>query len=241
MQNDGLVDPVLSATLAPRPYKTVREHIIGAIRQAILDGSLRQGEKLVERRLASQFGISLSVVREALIELESQGYITKTPNTATIITNFSARSIDEVFTFRRIVEAYAVEKAAELATPEQIAQLRTLYLELHASIHGSGPVLNVQRDLALHEWIWHMCGNKAFEVALQRVLRPFFAFTAVRIAERGSFDLVHNCNLHLAMVNAIAAHDPQQAKESFLTGLGKWKDDAAQDTAHGSHGTLTVF
>jgi DNA-binding GntR family transcriptional regulator len=115
-----------AANLTPRPYKTVRGHIIGAIRQAILDGSLRQGEKLVERRLASQFGTSLSVVREALIELESQGFITKTPNTATIITNFTARSIEEVFAFRRVVEVFAVEKAAQLATAEQIEQLRKL-------------------------------------------------------------------------------------------------------------------
>ena len=78
----------------PPVYKSARRHIVATIQKAILEGSLRQGEKLVERKLAGQFETSLSVVREALIELESQGFITKTPNTSTIVTNFTSRSMD---------------------------------------------------------------------------------------------------------------------------------------------------
>lgn len=228
---------IAGSSFLPPQHKTAREHIAASIRQAILDGKLRQGEKLVERKLAEQFGTSLSVVREALIELGSQGFITKTPNTATIVTSFTSRSIREVFEFRRVVEAHAVEQAARLATPEHIAQLQQLYLELHDSARAPDPVLNVGRDLSLHEMIWHMSGNKCFEIALQRVLRPFFAFTAVRVMDRGSFDLIHNCNLHLSLVEAIAAKNPDAARQCFLTGLCQWQSDADQD-AHPEGQTL---
>jgi DNA-binding GntR family transcriptional regulator len=145
------------------------------------------------------------------------------------VTNYTSRSVKDVFEFRRVVEAYAVEQAARLATPEQIAQLQQLYLDLHDSARTTEPVLNVGRDLALHEMIWHMGANECFEITLQRVLRPFFAFTAVRVMNRDSFDMLHNCNLHLSLVEAIAAHDPEAATERFLTGLCQWQSDADLD------------
>jgi DNA-binding GntR family transcriptional regulator len=144
----------------PPLHKTAREHIVASIRNAILDGTLRQGEKLIEQKLADQFGTGLSVVREALIEFASQGFIAKTPNTATIITTFTPGSVREVFEFRRVVEPHAVAEAARLATPEQIAELRRLYLDLHQSAQATDPVPNVGRDLSLQEMIWRMGGNE---------------------------------------------------------------------------------
>jgi DNA-binding GntR family transcriptional regulator len=235
-----MVETINDHAFSPPLHKSVRGHIVAAIRKAILDGSLHQGEKLVERKLAVQFGTSLSVVREALIELGSQGFITKTPNTATIVTNFSSRSVEEVFAFRRVVEAHAVEEAARRATPEQIDRLQKLYLALHDSARTVDPVLNVQRDLSLHEMIWHMAGNECFEIALQRVLRPFFAFTAVRVIARDSFNLAHSCQLHLVLVEAIAARNPELARERFLTGLCQWQVDAVQDAGSGSGNSFDV-
>ena len=58
--------------LSPR---TLRDQIEEKIREAILGGLLRPGERLVERRLAEQFGSSLTAVREALISLESDGFV----------------------------------------------------------------------------------------------------------------------------------------------------------------------
>lgn len=222
--------PSAERAFEPPVHKTVREHIVASMRKAILDGTLRQGEKLIERKLADQFGTSLSVVREALIELGSQGFITKTPNTATIVTTFTARAARQVFDFRRVVEAHTVAEAARLATTEQISELRRRYLDLHQSAQMADPVLNVGRDLSLHEMIWKMGGNQCFEISLQRILRPFFAFTAVRVMDRDSFDLIQNCNLHHGLIEAIAAGDPEAARQCFLTGLCQWQSDADLDT-----------
>ncbi len=68
---------------------TLRERIAEKMREAILTGTLREGERLVERKLASQFATSLTAVREALIELEAEGFVTKKPNAATHVTKLT--------------------------------------------------------------------------------------------------------------------------------------------------------
>jgi DNA-binding GntR family transcriptional regulator len=67
----------------------LRDRIAEVLRKAILDGSLAEGSRIVERKLAAQFDTSLTAVREALIELEVEGFVVKKPNSATFVTQLS--------------------------------------------------------------------------------------------------------------------------------------------------------
>jgi len=75
------------AVLKKVSTSTLRQRTAERVRDAILDGSLPPGEKLVERELASQLVCSQATVREALVQLEAEGFITKTPNSATFVTH----------------------------------------------------------------------------------------------------------------------------------------------------------
>src|SRR5689334_6377875 len=112
------------------PSNTLRVLIAERIREAILDGSLPAGQRIVERRLAEQFGASLTAVREALIELESEGFISKRPNSTTHVTQLSLADAFKILAVRRVLEAYAVEEAARLATPEQVRRPETMYQDM---------------------------------------------------------------------------------------------------------------
>ena len=84
--------------------QTLRGQIAQRIRHAILNGTLKPGERLVERKLASEFGASLTAVREAVIELETDGFITKRPNAFTYVTKLSITEIEKVFVLRKVLE-----------------------------------------------------------------------------------------------------------------------------------------
>ncbi len=88
--------------------QSLRTRIAGRIRLAILEGSLHEGERIVERKLAGQFNASLTAVREALIELETEGYVTKKPNSSTHVKRLTAEDIEQVLDVRRMLEAGAV-------------------------------------------------------------------------------------------------------------------------------------
>src|ERR1700682_2930262 len=100
------------AIFAKLPVVTLRQQIAEKIREAILRGDLKPGERIVERKLAAQFGASLTAIREALITLESEGFIDKKPNSSTFVMNLSFEDAEKILQLRRILEAYAFEEAS---------------------------------------------------------------------------------------------------------------------------------
>src|SRR3954454_4208601 len=102
----------MASPFQPLSAPTLRSQIAERLRNAILCTSLKEGQKIVERKLALQFATSLTAVREALIELETEGLVTKKPNAATYITRLTKRSAEEIFAVRRLLEPAAVARPA---------------------------------------------------------------------------------------------------------------------------------
>jgi DNA-binding GntR family transcriptional regulator len=201
---------------------TLRGQIVEKIKTAILTGTLREGQRLVERNLAAQFETSLTAVREALIQLEAEGFVSKRPNAATHVTKLSLDAAKNIFAVRRVLEAFAVEEAARLGTPEHVQAMETAYLELLDTARAQNAQLFILKDLALHEVIWKMAANEYLEIALRRIVHPIFAFTAIRILSCHPFDLLQDTQSHLPIIEAIKTKDPVAAREAFLTAVGDW-------------------
>ncbi len=201
---------------------TLRERIAEKIREAILTGSLREGERLVERKLASQFATSLTAVREALIELETEGFVSKKPNAATHVTKLTLEGAEKIFALRRVLETFAVEEAARRATPEQIETLEGHFRDMLEAAAKKNTRTFIRRDFAFHEKVWEAAGNEYLAVALERIVVPIFAFSAIRIDSRQAFDPRQDAQSHLPMLEAIKAKDPEAARKAFLEGLEEW-------------------
>src|SRR5215471_17635196 len=201
---------------------TLRERIVEKMKTAILTGKLREGDRLVERQLAAQFETSLTAVREALIQLETEGFVSKKPNAATHVTKLSIEAAEKIFAVRGILEAFAVEEAARLASPEQVQRLETAYQELLDTARGHNAQLFILKDLALHEAMWQITANEYLEAALRRAVHPIFAFTAIRILSCHPFDLLQDAHSHLPIIEAIKAKNPTAARDGFLDAVDEW-------------------
>lgn len=202
---------------------TLRGRIAEKIRTAILNGSLREGQRLVERSLASQFGASLTAVREALIELETEGFVVKKPNAATYVTRMSPEGAQKIFLVRKLLEGFAVEEAARLATPEQIEVLEKRYMEVLDAARAVDRHLFAQKDFLLHEAIWQITNNEYLQAALRRCVLPIFAFSAIRFASGGPFDFLQDAYSHLPVLEAIKARDQEAARKAFLAACEEWR------------------
>ena len=212
----------MRAVFGKLTYSSLRGRIADEIQEAILTGALHEGERIVERKLAGQFSTSLTAVREALIELEAKGFVTKKPNCATYVIKFSVEAADQIFAFRKVVEAHTIEEAARTASPAQLESLEAAYDELMQAAVANDTRLYLQRDLALHERAWHASNNEYFEIALKRVVRPFFAFTAIRLDVRQAFDLAQDAKHHLGFVKPIQLRQPAAARDAYLRALDEW-------------------
>lgn len=202
--------------------QTLRGQIAKRIRNAILNGSLKPGERLVERKLASEFGASLTAVREAMIELETEGFITKRPNAFTYVTRLSIVEIEKVFALRKVLETHAIQEAARLATSEAISELEVSYLQMVDSARRSDLRAYIHEDLLLHEAIWRIADNEFLTSALRRIIVPLFTFTSIRFNGGSSFDLLADAMSHMPVLDAIKARDPATAGTTALSAMDGW-------------------
>ena len=96
--------------------KTIRETIYLAIKQAILDGKLSVGERIVEKTFAEAFRVSRTPVREALRRLETEGHVEYIPRTGVVVSGISKADVIEVYKIRKALEALVLEQVIENAT-----------------------------------------------------------------------------------------------------------------------------
>lgn len=104
-------------------HQTLREKILETIREAILKGNLKPGEKVAEPELAERFGISRTPIREAFRQLESEGYLTVIPRKGAVVTALSERDVQEFYAIKSILEGYAASLAAGKLTDKELEKL----------------------------------------------------------------------------------------------------------------------
>ena len=203
-----------------------RHQVADKIRESILDGSLVPGERLVERKLAETLGTSQSAIREALIQLELEGHVSKKPNSATFVTDFSQRDLENTISVRRALEGFAAEEAARQSTPADIQRLEELFQQSQASARARDFQKYIRGDFSWHIAMWESTHNDCLVDSLRRIVVPLFGFSAIRVAMQPGFNLANDLHLHRALLDAIAAGEPEKAKRAFHAAMKDWAEQA---------------
>lgn len=111
----------------------LRESVLDIVRQAILNFELRPGERLIERELIEQLGVSRTTVREVLARLAAEGLVTIIPQKGAIVSVLTVEEAADIYEMRGLLEGFAVRRFVERATPEQMKELRATLAELEAA------------------------------------------------------------------------------------------------------------
>src|ERR1700756_5726401 len=146
---------------------SLKDLALSAIREAILDGGLSPGERITESRLSKQMHVGQNVVREALQELEFQGFVERVPNKGTFVTHFSREDIGQIYRFRMELEGFAAQLARECGrpNPDDACRLEAALGGMQAGADGNDFWQFSRSDLVFHEIIWRMSGNRFVEKA----------------------------------------------------------------------------
>ncbi|HLP70209.1 MAG TPA: GntR family transcriptional regulator [Rhizobium sp.] len=112
-----------NAIRVERPTKTLRELALDKVRDAIIEGYFRPGDRLVERDLCAQLGVSRTVVREVLRHLESEGLVANQPNKGPIVAVLDLDEARQIYEIRGALEGMAARLCAERRDPEIVAAL----------------------------------------------------------------------------------------------------------------------
>jgi DNA-binding GntR family transcriptional regulator len=195
------------------PFRRVvlKDRVSELIKNAILSGKLEAGDRIVEMKLAADLGVGTTAVREALFELEAQGFVTRLTNKGTFVTQLSKEDVAQILTVRRELEGLAVQLLEERATEEHIASMRRIVGEMR-TFAGDNDIQSFYRaDLEFHRTIWSLAGNRHLAKALDITVVPLFAFFIMKNPSDSVSQLIDSAEWHWRVVEAIANKENARA------------------------------
>lgn len=101
----------------------LRQQVQDGLRQAIIDGRLKPGARLIERELTEMMGVSRTVIREALRQLESEGLVAIIPNKGPVVRELTLTEAKDLYSIRAVLEGYAARLFVENAGDAELKQL----------------------------------------------------------------------------------------------------------------------
>lgn len=119
-----------TAVIAPIERRALHEELADGLRDLIVEGELKPGEKISEKSLCEMFGVSRTPLREALKILAIEGLVQLTPNRGASVTELKLSDLEELFPVIAAMEGLAGELACRSISDTEIEELRSLQAEM---------------------------------------------------------------------------------------------------------------
>lgn len=222
--------------------------VMRAVKAAIVSGELAPGTKTTETQIATILGVSRTPVREALRQLNAEGFVTLIQNSSVIIADFTLEDTLSVLQVRGVLEGLATRLAATQATQEQIAHLRSVHSmvqNLDESRTGEEFML---ADRSFHDYVIDISGNPhiaQFTESIKGRLMRLHTLL-IELTEGKILDAVRE--QHAAILDAIATGQAEKAEMLSRLHMGLMGDlveamvaqhrNAAEGKKHLSWNTL---
>jgi len=139
---------------------TLSESIYGHLKKAIIEGSLKPGQRLLEKEFAELFKASTTPIREAFQKLSAEKYIIINSRKDVTVATVTRREIAELFDVVRVLDALAARRAVPHLSDGDIAELRRMTTRLGEFRDQNKVFEYVVENMRIHERIWRACGNE---------------------------------------------------------------------------------
>ena len=149
---------------------SLHDMLVSHLRELILKGELRPGDKLPEQMLCERFGVSRTPMREAVKVLAAEGVLRLQINRGAIVAETTPQDIEELFPIMAALEAVAGEQACRKASDAQIAQLRALHNAMVGHYEAGEEAAYLRHNRLIHEAIVEMTGNATLAGMYQQML-----------------------------------------------------------------------
>ncbi len=194
--------------------KSIRDQIYEAIQESIVNNSYKPGEELQIDRLAEEFGVSTTPIREALIRLESSGLVNLIPNKGARVTAFREEDIRDTWEIRKLLEPYAAGLTAALDVNLEIQELNAAFETLEKGTQDGN--LYIQSDIRLHELLYTHLSNELLKETLHNILQRsmrmrYFAEDVSKMHDQVVQEVISE---HKRILQALTARDRDRTIEA---------------------------
>jgi DNA-binding GntR family transcriptional regulator len=158
---------------------SLTERVTAALKSAFFSGALKPGDVIVERQIAREMNVGTPVVREALISLKHEGFVSRVNNKGTYITKFDAGQVRHLCMLRIELETLALQWARPRVTDGDLSDLKTRVDRLVEAGDRGDRREFLKREFEFHRGCWRLSGNAFLADTLERLLAPQFAFVVL--------------------------------------------------------------
>jgi DNA-binding GntR family transcriptional regulator len=192
---------------------SIVDQLTTSLLNKILSGELAHGERLVELKLAKQSGVGQGTVREALIQLEHRGFVTRIPGRGTFVMQLTDDEIKAITQVRLPLEMLAVELAKKNLTPQNIDMLSRTLESMKAASEENSLTGYSRADLAFHQGIWSVSGNQFLLTTLKSLCNRLFGFGLSRNKIPSQAELRTYVEQHRKLLESLIRDDVKTSQQ----------------------------
>ena len=164
-------------TLNMDAYLPLRDVVFNTLREAILKGELKPGERLMELQLAAKLGVSRTPIREAIRKLELEGLVIMIPRKGAEVADITEKSLRDVLEVRKALEELAVQLACEKITQEELEELEKAGENFKKVLKKSKDITEVaEADVRFHDVIYMATDNQKLIHLLNKLREQMYRY-----------------------------------------------------------------
>ncbi len=209
-------------------YKPLREIVFEHLREAIIGGNLRPGERLMEMQLAEEMGVSRTPVREAIRKLELEGLVIMVPRRGAYVSDLSIKDVAETYEIRAALEALAAGLAAERITADESEELERILVSIGQCIANNDLDRSIELDEQFHNVLYRASKNERLVQIINNLREQIQRFRATSLGTPGRLEAVFS--EHTKIAEAISDRNAALAErlamehiENAENALLEWK------------------
>ena len=196
-------------TLNMNAYLPLRDVVFNTLREAILKGELKPGERLMELQLAAKLGVSRTPIREAIRMLEQEGLAVTVPRKGAEVARMTEKDMEDVLQVREALDELDVNIACEKITEEQLENLRQAMKEFEASTKSGDVKRIAQADVLFHDIIYQSTGNSKLVSMLNNLREQIYRYRVEYLKDADSYPNL--MKEHEEIEHALAKRDKKKA------------------------------
>jgi DNA-binding GntR family transcriptional regulator len=199
----------------PLPDQNLADAVADRIRAAIWSGQYQPGDRLVERRLAHEFGISHIPLREALARLTEEGLVERLPRRGARVASLTPRMLEEVSSLRVVLEQFVVRRLKDRFTQEAYVELQEVVDRMVRAADEHDLVRVHEIDQEFHQRLWELTDHALLvELAAQMRSRTSHFYRAAA-ASLGPDEVRRHADSHQQLLDVIASGDRRAAERAM--------------------------